>query len=188
MFHGLKRVSKNKAGLTLIEVLVSMLLMVVVFLGVSALYVASQQLFFTANDKVIISYELQYAVEHIYKNVMRAVGDETLAPGSRPLESPNETTLNVTINADDPDPITSANYGNTVTYTYSKSGEDLVFNDGSGAESIIPKIKLTGLKFELIGSKRNFLTIELTGKITRANRDVELTFYSACYPQLASFN
>ncbi|MBU1932703.1 MAG: prepilin-type N-terminal cleavage/methylation domain-containing protein [Candidatus Omnitrophica bacterium] len=179
MFHGLKRVSKNKAGLTLIEVLVSMLLMVVVFLGVSALYVASQQLFFSANDKIIISYEFQYAVEHIYKNVMRAVGDETLAPGSRPLEVPNSTTLYITTNTYDP--ITRANYGNTVTYIYSKSGENLMFNNVSGSESIIPKIRLTDLSFALSG---NILTIELTG----AYRNETLTFYSACYPQLASFN
>ncbi|MBU1887968.1 MAG: prepilin-type N-terminal cleavage/methylation domain-containing protein [Candidatus Omnitrophica bacterium] len=183
MFRGLRGASKNKAGLTLVEIMVSVLLMVVVFLGVSALYVASQQLFFSADSKVLISYEFQYAVEHIYKNVIRAVGDETAAPGSRPLEVPNATTLYVTINEDHPEPITPANYENKRIYTYFISGEDLKFDNGSGSgpESIIPKISVTDVSFALSG---NILTIELTGSY----RDQSLTFYSACYPQLASFH
>ncbi|MBU3911925.1 MAG: prepilin-type N-terminal cleavage/methylation domain-containing protein [Candidatus Omnitrophica bacterium] len=182
MFHGLRRGSRNKAGLTLVEVMVSTLLITVVFLGVSALYVASQQIFFKADNKIIISYELQYAVEHIYKNVMRAVGDETaVLAGSRPLEVPDADPATLYITANTNDPITSANYSDTVTYTYSKSGEDLMFDNGSGPESIIPKISVTDVSFALSG---NILTIELTGSY----RDQSLTFYSACYPQLASFH
>lgn len=161
------------------EALVSMLLMVVVFLGVSALYVASQRFFFSANDRIIIAYELQYAAEHIYKNVIKAVGDETAAPGSRPLELPSATTLYVTINNNNP--ITRSNYGNTVTYTYSKSGGDLLFNTESSSESLVPKITLTDLEFALDG---NILTVSLTGSY----KDKTFTFHSACCPRLTSFN
>jgi Tfp pilus assembly protein PilV len=180
VLRGLTRVSDNKAGLTLVEVLVSILLMVVVFLGVSALYVASQTFYFNANDKITISSELQYAAEHIYKNVMRAVGDEAAAPGSRPLEVPNPSTLYITINNNTP--ITKSNYNSTVTYTYSKSDDNLLFDDGSAPppESIAPKVTITDVSFELSG---NILTIALTGSY----RAQTLTFYSACYPQLSSF-
>lgn len=173
------RISKNNAGLTLIEVLVSMFLMVVVFLGVSALYVASQTFYFNTNDKIMISYELQYAAEHIYKNVMRAVGDETEAPDSRPLATPNPSTLHITINNNTP--ITKSNYNNTVPYTYSKSDDNLLFSAGAGSESIVPKIKITDVNFDY--SNRNILTIALTGSY----RNQALTFYSACYPRLSSF-
>jgi hypothetical protein len=153
--------------------------MVVVFLGISALYVASQAFYFNSNDKITISSELQYAAEHIYKNVMRAVGDETAAPGSRPLEVPNPSTLYVTINNNTP--MTKSNYNNTVTYTYGKSDDLLLFDDGSGpAESMVSKIEITDVIFELNG---NVLTIALTGSY----RSQTLTFYSACYPQLSSF-
>lgn len=178
MSIGRKRVSKNSRGLTLIEVLITTLLMMVVFMGVSALYVSSQKLFFGSNDKIIIAYEFQYAVEHIYKNVMRAVGDETAAPASRPLETPDPSTLYVTINNNNP--ITRSNYGNTVTYTYSKSGGGLLFNNGAGSESLVPKITVTDLNFTLSG---NVLTVVLTGSY----KNQTLTFYSACYPRLASF-
>ena len=74
-----------------------------------------------------------------------------------------------------------SNYNSTVTYTYSKSDDDLLFNDGSApAESIAPKVTITDVSFELSG---NILTIALTGSY----RTQTLTFYSACYPQLSSF-
>lgn len=182
MFPGQRRASNGEAGLTLIEILSSVLLMIVVFMGVSALYVASQAFYLKANDKVLISYEFQYAVDHIYKNVMRAVGDETSAPSSRPLEVPNPSTLYVTINPRDP--ITRSNYYNsTITYTYYKSGGELLFDNGSGSpESIASKITVEDVIFAL---DRNILTIELKGSYR--NQQTFLTFYSACYPRLSSF-
>jgi len=171
----------NKRGMTLVEMLLATLLISVVFLAVSALYIASQRFCLTANDKVIILYELQYAADHIYKNVMMGIGDETSTPGSRAIKVPDDETLNVEIN--NYDPLDSTNYGTTVTYSYSKSGDELFFNDGSGSDSLslIPKVTVAGVAFSLDG---NLLTISLIGSY----KEQTLTFYSACYPRLASFN
>lgn len=174
----MRRVFRNRLGVTLIELIVASFLISVVFLALSALFVASQTFFFIANDRVIISYELQYAAQHIYKNIMRGLGDETSPPGSRALEVPNPETLYVTINNNDP--LTQANYGSTLTYTYSKSGNELLFNDGASSESMVPKITVTGVNFALNG---NLLTISFTGSY----KNQSLTFYSAGYPRLASF-
>lgn len=164
--------------MTLVEMLLATLLISVVFLAVSALYVASQRFYLAANDKVIILYELQYAAQHMYKNVMMGMGDETSPPGSRAIKVPDAETLNVKINNNDP--LDSSNYGTTVTYSYSKSGDELLFDDGSGSEPLIPKVTVTDVAFSLDG---NLLTISLTGSY----KEQTLTFYSACYPRLASF-
>jgi len=170
---------RNKKGLTLVEVQFSIILLSVIFLGIFGLYNASRVFYFAANEKIIISYELQGAVEHIYKYTMQAIGDEAAAPNSRPIEVPDAETLNITINNNDP--LTQSNYGTTVTYSYSKSGDELMFDNGvDPAESMAPKVTITDVTFALDG---NLLTISLTGQYN----DRELIFYSACYPRLASF-
>ena len=174
----MNRVFRNRKGLTLIELIVASFLIGVVFLALSALFVASQNFFFTANDRVIISYELQYAAQHIYRNIIRGLGDETSPPGSRALEVPNPETLYITINTNDP--LTRSNYASTLTYIYSKSGDELLFNNGISSESMAPKITVTGVNFALNG---NLLTMSFTGTY----KNQSLTFYSAGYPRLASF-
>jgi hypothetical protein len=175
MLLGMRRVYNNIIGLTLIEVLLSTLLMSVVFLAVSALYVSSQKLFFASNDKVIISYELQYAIQHIYKYAMQGIGDKN-SPAIPDPDGGDTLTININTN----DPLNSANYSNTTTYRYYKSDNELIFDNGSTTESLVPKISVTGVSFSL---DENLLTISLTGSY----KDQSLTFYAACYPRLATF-
>lgn len=175
----MRRVSRNIIGLTLLEVLISASLLAGMVAAVFVLYNASQVFYFTANSKVIISYEFQYAAEHIYKNVMRAMGDETSPPGSQAIEVPDAETLNMRINNNDP--LTQDNYSDVVTYQYSKDEGELIFYiDGDSQESLVPKVTVTDVSFSLDG---NILTISLTGTY----KDQALTFYSSCYPRLASF-
>lgn len=149
--------------------------MSVVFLAVSALYVASQKFFFNSNDRVIVSYELQYAAQHIYKNTMNAIGDKGLPA----IDVSVEDTLDVNVNNNNP--LTRANYGSIVTYTYQKVEDELRFYNGSTWESLVPKIEVTDVDFSLDG---NLLTVSLSGSY----RNQTMTFYTACYPRLASFN
>jgi len=151
-------------GLTLLELLLSTLLLSVVFLGVSALYVASQKLFFTQTAKVAISSELQYAMEHIYKNAMQGIGDA----GNPPYYISASDTLEITMNE-------------STTYTYKKVANQLRFyNGGSNWESLAPKIDVSKVEFSMVG---NLLTISIEGRY----RDQILTLYGACYPRPASF-
>jgi prepilin-type N-terminal cleavage/methylation domain-containing protein len=175
MFLGPRGVSKNKSGLTLVEVLVSVFLLSIISLAVSALYVASQKFYFTANDKVIISYELQYAIDHIYKYVMQGIGDKN-SPAIPDPDGGDTLTININTN----DPLNSANYSATTPCRYYKSDNELMFDNGSTTESLVPKVSVTAVSFSLNG---NLLTIYLTGSY----KDQTLTFYSACYPRLASF-
>ncbi|MFC1667268.1 hypothetical protein ACFL0P_05350 [Candidatus Omnitrophota bacterium] len=200
----IKRRINNKRGITMVDVMISVLLLGVVSLTVFTLYDASRVLHFSAYDKVMISYELQYAVDHIYKSVMQSLGDVTSPLTSRPIYIPDaggeaETLeLNIHVNNDN-NPgndildsqgdlgISQATYGNIVTYTYSKSGTTLMFDDGANPpESMVPGAIITDVTFTLDGE---LLTISLTG--TRgsqagAYKAQTLTFYSACYPRLAS--
>ena len=178
----------NKKGVTIVEVLLSAMLFSVIFLGVSGLYLASQKVFITRDDKVVISYELQYAAQHIYKNTMRAIGHKEPDGGRRrgrriPRFLPIQVLdggerLRIRINNNNP--LTRDNYEDVDTYTYSKSDNELIFNDGNSQESLTPKVDIAGVNFSL---DENLLTVSLTGSY----REETVTIHTACYPRMASF-
>ncbi|MFH1853991.1 MAG: hypothetical protein ABH815_01620 [Candidatus Omnitrophota bacterium] len=158
----------NKKGMTLVEIQLSVLLLSVIFLGIYSLYNASRVFYLASSKKVIISYELQYAADHIYKNVMTGIGDRNnpaivISPGN----------LEFTVRHDGTD------------LAYKIEDGELKFDsngDGTFEESLVPKITVSGGSFVLDG---NLLTISLTGYYK--DEDNPLTFYSACYPRIASF-
>lgn len=175
---GMSRLLKNKKGLTLIEVMIAVLLMSVIFLGVSSLYIASQKFYITSSDKVIIANEAQYAIQHIYKYVMRGMGDKSTPS----FQVTGATQLDININNNDP--LTMANYASVENYRYryDAAAKKLYFKVGAGSEEdLIPKVSVTGVNFTKS-------TEALTGYITADYNNQSLTFYFACYPRLASFN
>lgn len=201
----MRQVSKNKIGLTLIEILISVFLMSIVFLAVSALYVANQTFYFSANDKIRIGYELQYAIDHIYKNVMQGIGDKN---NSSIIITPGEDNLRFTIrHIDEEDPTDSPTYSDylddkEITYLITEFGTlaytkvDLpTATELEKDDNMIPKVTLlftddpetSPSKFSMDG---NILNIKLTAEfpLARAGGTKErLTLYSACYPRLESF-
>ena len=110
---------------------------------------------------------------------MRAMGDETLPPFVLTADG-------VDFNINESYPLTSQNYtSGMVTYSYRwrENGDlDLLefSNDGASWESLVPKVNVKTVSFALSG---NTLTVSLEGTYN----DADLTFYSACYPRLASF-
>ena len=177
---------KNKKGVTMAEIIMAALLLSLIFLAVSSLYVASQKFYLGSSQKVIIGYEAQYAIQHIYKNTMRAIGDETSSPSTSGIQLPNTANpsterLDIRINANDP--VTSSNYSTVTIYSYYKSGNTLIFDNGVTQESLIPKVTVTAVNFTKT-------TNALTGYITAYYSDPAkaLTFYFSCYPRQASFN
>ena len=170
----------NKKAVTLLELMISVLLTTVVLSAAYALYNGAQRFYFDGRDKTTISYELQYALDHVYKNVMQAIGDESNPTASRAIEVPDPETLYVYINNNDP--LSASNYASRATYTYSKAGDVFNFNNGSTNESLIPKVTVTDVSFLIDG---NILTVSISathGTVTDA-----ITLYSSCYPRLASF-
>lgn len=176
----MNRIFKNKAGLTMMELLVATLLLGVIFLGVSSVYLAARKLYVTASEKVIIGYELQYASQHIYKYVMRGIGD--INSPAIPDPAGGDT---LTIGINENDPLTAANYNTNVKiYRYRKNGNALEFDiDGAAPESLIPKVTVKEVNFTKSG---NTLTGYIKAYYNDPNQD--LTFYFSCYPRLASFN
>jgi len=176
----MSRLFKDKSGLTMVEMMIATLLLSVVFLAVSSLYVASQKFYITATERVTTGYEVQYAIQHIYKYVMRSMGDKATAP----FQITGDTQLDISIN--DSDPLTSANYASGVVnyrYRYDTTAKKLYFKVGSGGEEdLIPKVSVTEVKF-IPGNT-------LTGYIKAYYRDPTqiLTFYFGCSPRLASVN
>ena len=188
MFNGLRLLTKNnRKGLTLLELLIAVVLLSVIFLAVSNLYITSRKFFIVSSNKVIIGYELQYAAQHIYKYVMRGMGDK-----NTPAFEVSVANTRLDINVHDNDlalppslqPLTAANYGDVTncSYYYDAVGKSLMFRQGAGAaESLIPKVTVTAVYFANS-------TNALTGYITATYGDQSMTFYLSCYPRLASFN
>lgn len=157
------------------------LLMSMVFLAVSSIYVASQRFYLTSSNKVIISNEVQYAIQHIYKYTMMAMGDKNTAS----FQITGATQLDISIN--DSNPLTSANYSSGVEnyrYRYDAVTKKIFFQVGSGGEEdLIPKVNVTEVNFT---KTENTLTGYIKAYYTDPTQI--LTFYFGCYPRLASFN
>ncbi|NQT75639.1 MAG: prepilin-type N-terminal cleavage/methylation domain-containing protein [Candidatus Omnitrophica bacterium] len=176
---------RKKRGITLVEMLLATLLISVVFMAVSALYIASQRFCLTANDKVIILYELQYAADHVYKNVMTGIGDKNNPAISVALGNLEFSVRHI----EETDPAQSPTYSDYTDDTnlrYKIEDNALLFDgndDGDFEESLVSKITVVSdeSSFSLSGDT---LTISLTGQYNNQ----KLTVYSACYPRLASFN
>jgi prepilin-type N-terminal cleavage/methylation domain-containing protein len=168
--------SKNRKGITLLELLIAVVLLSVVFLGVSAIYITSFRIHTASNDKVIVGYEAQYAIQHIYKYVMQAIGDKA-SPAVDVVSSEK-----VNIRIPNNDPVSMANYNDVTTCSYYKSEKALIFDNGSTQESLIPKVAVTDVNFTKSG---NVLTGYIKAYYNDSNQP--LTFYFACYPRLASF-
>jgi len=170
----------------MVEIMIATLLLGIVFLAVSSLYFASQKFYLTAIQRVTVGYEVQYAIQHIYKSAMQGIGDETSAPGTSGIQLPNDTStttqrLEIRINTNNP--VTSGNYSSATIYSYYLSGNALIFDNGVTQDDLIPKVTVTAINFIKDAGSNT-----VTGDITATYGTQTLTFYFACYPRLASFN
>ncbi|MCX5687437.1 MAG: prepilin-type N-terminal cleavage/methylation domain-containing protein [Candidatus Omnitrophica bacterium] len=175
----------NKTGLTMVEIMIATILLGVVFLAVSSLYLASQKFYLAAVERVAIGYEVQYAIQHIYKNTMQAMGDEISAPSTSGIQLPNDTNTNtqrLDIRINTNNPVTSSNYSSATTYSYYRSGSALIFDNGVTQDDLIPKVTVTAVNFF-----KDVANNTVTGDITATYGTQSLTFYFACYPRLTSF-
>lgn len=177
---------KNAIGFSLIELLLAIMLLGIIFLAVSALYTASQKTYFTTSEKLILSAELQYAMKHIYNNAMRGIGDKNTHPFQvykNELPDLSGDRVDIRIHSD---PLTSSNYNTIATYSYYKSVNTLMFDNGiTPLESLVPKVIVEAVTFaNNPSSDDNVLTISIRGTY----KTQTLTLYSSCYPRLASFH
>jgi len=179
VLSGKRQAFNNIKGITLVEALISMLLLTIIFLAFSALQVASYRFFLTAKDKVIVGYEVQYAIQHIYEHILVGTGDNDTSPIQ--IVSGTEFTLNYI------DKFDVAGSPKTCRYRINVDGE-LEFDsndDGTFDESLGSKV--TFLPADSVFSMDgNLFRITLAAEypIPRAGTRQRLTLYSACYPRL----
>lgn len=176
----------NTAGFTMVELMLSLVLLSVIFLSVTSLYMASQDFYFNTDERAMVGYELQYALKHINNNVMKAVGDEHNSTSSA-FNIPNIYTLNIYISNNTP--FNSTTYHDVTTYTYcrgnytgpSAAGTMLMFTtDSVNYEPLNTKITILDVNFT---RTQNLLEISLTGRYRTKN----YTVHSSCYPRMSSF-
>ncbi len=172
----------HNKGLTLMEVLISMLLLSVIFLAVTSIFYANHRFFLSANSKAILQSELGYALDHMQKNIIQGVGDKN----NPAVVSSSSDSLQVRI-----DKNISPTFGNYtddtwIGYTRSLDGK-LIYNDGSSNESLCADtINVTSLTFSL---ENDFLVnIQIAGSRAFGDRTESLTLYSTAYPRFMSNN
>ena len=183
MSIGMSQNFRHRAGFTMVEVLVSAMLLVVIFMAIAALQVGGHRLFLTAKDKVVVGYEVQYALEHIYEHVFAGEGDSS-APAID-IVSSTEFTLDY-IDKND-----VASSPKTCRYRITEAGilEFDKEDDGTFDESLGSKVTFIQSEstFSMSG---NLLRIKLTAEFPLARADEtkqRLTLYGASYPRCASF-
>jgi len=200
---GMNRLFKNKKGVTMAEIIMAALLLSLIFLAVSSLYVASQRLYIASNDNAMIGYELQYAMDHIQKNAMQAIGDKNNASIGI---SPDGLVLTIRhIDKTNPDDSpTYSDYTDDKEITYTISSGMLAYKKAQSSiiieqdDNVIPKIKILtdvdsadGRKFSEFYMEGNVLKVKLTAEFIvsrEGSMKKSFTLYSTGYPRQASFN
>ena len=183
MSSGLSQNFRHSRGFTLVEVMVSVLLLVVIFMAIAALQVGGHRLFLTAKDKVVVGYEIQYALEHIYEHVF--TGEGNISAPAIDIVSSTEFTLDY-IDKND-----VAGSPKTCRYRITGAGvlefdeeDDGIFDESLGS-------KVTFIPAEsTFSASGNLLRVKLTAEFPLARADEakqRLTLYGASYPRCASF-
>ena len=187
----------------MVEIMIATLLLSVIFLAVSSLYVASQRVYIISNDNAMIGYELQYAMDHIQKNAMQAIGDKNNA--SIGISSDGLVlTIRHIDKADPDDSPTYSDYTDDKEITYTINNGILAYNKARGSVIIeqdgnmIPRVKILtevdstdGRKFSEFYMAGNTLKVKLTAEFIvsrKGSMKKSFTLYSTGYPRLASFN
>ena len=181
MLLGLSQYCKGKRGVTLIELIMSVLLLSIIFLAVSALYVSSQKFYYKAANESIIAEGLSYAIDHISKTVMRGMGTGAIsapvwvAGGVLYVKINNNASLD------------SSNYADTDVYEYELVSGSLRYVDAATStvlEDLCQKITVTNATFSTDSGNSNVLTISLEGSY--GNETLEL--HSSSHPRFTTFN
>lgn len=183
--------------------MIAALLLSVIFLVISSLYVASQRLYITSNDNAIIGYELQYAMDHIQKSAMQAIGDKNNAPIEISTDGLVLTIRHID-KADPDDSPTYSDYTDDKEITYTISNGMLAYKKARSSVTIeqdddmVPRVKILteddpadGHKYSEFYMEGNVLKVKLKAEFIvsrEGSRKKTLTLYSTGYPHLASFN
>lgn len=166
-------------GFTLVEVLVSVLLLVVIFMAIAALQVGAHRFFLTAKDKVVVGYEIQYALEHIYEHALTGKGD--LSAPAIVIISPTEFTLHYIDKSDNSEK--TCRYKITAgVLEFDRDDNGSIDESLGSAVTFIPGASEFSLSNNLFRAK---LTAEFP--LARAGGKQSLTLYGASYPRCASF-
>lgn len=169
----------------------SMLLLLVIFLTISALHVGGYRFFLTSKDRVEVGYEIQYAIDHINEHVFAGIGTKDNPPIT--LVSSQEFLVNYI------DKLDLAGSPKTCRYYFEDEGGGkgrFLFdreNDGTADESLGSKVNFIltvadNCAFSLSGGTR--LEIRLTAEYPLARADEteqRLTLYASSYPRISSF-
>ena len=167
--------------MTLIELIMSVLLLSIIFLAVSALYVSSQKFYYKAANESIIAEELSYAIEHISKTVMRGMGTGAISAPVWVADGVLYVKINNNASLD------SSNYADTDVYEYELVSGSLRYVDAATStvlEDLCQKITVTNATFSTDSGNSNVLTISLEGSY--GNETLEL--HSSSHPRFTTFN
>ncbi len=179
----------NKKSFTLLEIVISVMLLSVVSVGILFINISSFELFLKTKDRVILAYELQYVMQHIIDHVTLAtvpVVDFDISEGN-----PQVVTFNYI------DKFQKVEW--TCKYSESASDKKIYFKNwlatepeplGSG-DSLTDIIFVWQPKkvFDIDYSKNgNVAKLYLRGRypVSRSGKYEELTIEGGCSPRMAS--
>lgn len=101
-----------KKSVTLVELIISIVLLGVIVLGATAFHLSSERFLSSSEKKTQVLNDLTFILQHLHKNILLATGDIT----DRGIDPSGVTTLR--IRQDKRVPRTPANYGDDVWVRY----------------------------------------------------------------------
>lgn len=122
-----------KKGLSLVELMISLVLMGVIVLGAAAFDSASRRLLASSETKTEVLNKLTFVLDHINKNVSIAIGDNVVSANRAISVLDLIVRIRQDING------TPENYGDDryVTYTFNTGTDSITFWDGSITTTLV---------------------------------------------------
>ena len=127
---------KKICGLTLIELLVSMILMSLVVLGLSSIDTFSRHHVISSDKRVKVQNEVSYTLEYMSKYVQQSIGDISNPPIRVYSPTGTPTGFQVRVVSGTPTDLSDYTSANYTWVTFSLSGNEIT----CGSESLIKKI------------------------------------------------
>lgn len=158
----------KKRAVTLLEFILAVAISSIVFLGLSALYLASGRFYRNITARSGAEEELVLALAHITSRVSPASNIDVLVSSGADRE------LTVSGDLSGGDPADTAD-NDTITYSWNSTNQEILFDAGSGDTTVARNIT----DFVITQVADNYLTISLTAQDPQSPDEDALTIESS---------
>ena len=129
---------KKDRGITLIELIISMVIMAMVILGIFSIELLSRHRVISSEKRAKVQNEISYAIEYMSKYVQQSIGDSQLPAIRRYPSAGTQTGFQIGIDLNNPQ--TPKDLSDDTWVNFYLSGNSLIAQKGASSEVLTARI------------------------------------------------